>query len=229
MYKRKASKLYTSLLDIIKPGTHIVDDFRNLVTSQIPKMVFLTQNIQNPADHIATVLDLTSKFKLLTKSRAGGLHAGRGPSRDVCIACVNDVIKFIRLLGLSSRIKPYTETVPQIIEMPKSYDLIVDDLIGKLNKSTSDDERARAIASIYLVIPELPPEEPNGFNHLTGSWCLPKVMILRFLLDTLQKSKYASLIKVAKSVDSIPVSVQKGNPSALPIETSVFKEIFFGH
>ena len=209
-----------------KTGTHIVDDFRNLVTSQIPKMVFLTQNIQNPADHIATVLDLTSKFKLLTKSRAGGLHAGRGPSRDVCIACVNDVIKFIRLLGLSSRIKPYTETVPQIIEMPKSYDLIVDDLIGKLNKSTSDDERARAIASIYLVIPELPPEEPEWLQSFDRLMVSPKSNDIAFLLDTLQKSKYASLIKVAKSVDSIPVSVQKGNPSALPIEPQYLKKSF---
>ena len=45
-------------------------------------------------------------------------------------------------------------------------------------------------------------------------------------MDTLQKSKYASLIKVAKSVDSIPVSVQKGNPSALPIEPQYLKKSF---
>ena len=66
-----------------KTGSHIVDDFRSLITSQIPKMVFLTQNVKNPADHISRILELSSKFKLLTKSRAGGLHAGKGPSRDV--------------------------------------------------------------------------------------------------------------------------------------------------
>lgn len=104
-----------------KTGSHIVDDFRLLITSQIPKMVFLTQNVRNPADHISKILELSSKFRLLTKSRAGGLHAGKGPSRDVCIACVNNVIDFINLLGQSSRIKPYTESVPRTIDMPKSY------------------------------------------------------------------------------------------------------------
>ena len=209
-----------------KTGTHIVDDFRALVQSQIPKMVFLTQNIQNPSDHIAGILDLTSKFKLLTKSRAGGLHAGKGPSRDVCIACVNDVIKFIRLLGMSSRIKPYTETVPHIIEMPKSYDLIVDDLIRKLNQSTSSNEKASAIASIYLVIPELPTNEPEWLQSFDRLMVSPQNNDIAFLLDTLEKSRYASLIKVAKSVDSIPVSVQKGNPSALPIEPQYLKKSF---
>ena len=29
-----------------KTGTHIVDDFKALITSQIPKMVFLTQNVK---------------------------------------------------------------------------------------------------------------------------------------------------------------------------------------
>ena len=110
--------------------------------------------------------------------------------------------------------------------MPKSYDLIVDDLIGKLNKSTSDDERARAIASIYLVIPELPPEEPEWLQSFDRLMVSPKSNDIAFLLDTLQKSKYASLIKVAKSVDSIPVSVQKGNPSALPIEPQYLKKSF---
>lgn len=128
-----------------KTGSHIVDDFRLLITSQIPKMVFLTQNVRNPADHISKILELSSKFKLLTKSRAGGLHAGKGPSRDVCIACVNNVIDFINLLGQSSRIKPYTESVPRTIDMPKSYDLIIDDLVRKLNQSSSNEDKAIAI------------------------------------------------------------------------------------
>ena len=87
-----------------KTGSHIVDDFKKLVGSQIPKMMFLTQGIEEPSAHIAKLLEMASKLKLLTKLRAGGLHAGRGPSMDVSIACVNDVIAFISLLGASSRI-----------------------------------------------------------------------------------------------------------------------------
>ena len=209
-----------------KTGTHIVDDFKTLITSQIPKLVFLTQNVANPSEHIATILSLTSKFKLLTKSRAGGLHAGKGPSRDVCIACVNDVIVFIQLLGKSSRIKPYTETVPHIIEMPKSYELIVDDLVAKLNQSTSADDKATAISSIYLVIPDLPTEEPEWLGAFDRLIVSPRNNDITFLLDTLKSSKYASLIKVAKSADAIPVVVQKGNPVALPIEPQYLKKSF---
>lgn len=209
-----------------KTGTHIVDDFNELITSQIPKLVFLTQNVANPSEHISTILSLTTKFKLLTKARAGGLHAGKGPSRDVCIACVNNVIEFIQLLGKSSRIKPYTETAPHVIEMSKSYDLIVDDLVAKLNQSASADDKATAISSIYLVIPDLPAEEPEWLGAFDKLMVSPKNNDITFLLDTLKNSKCASLIKVAKSDNAIPVVVQKGNPVALPIEPQYLKKSF---
>ncbi len=195
-----------------KTGTHIVDDFRALITSQVPKMLFLTQGIKNPTEHITTIIELSSQFKLLTKFRAGGLHAGKGPSRDVCIACVNNVINFINLIGESSRIKPYTETVPRIITMPKSYELIIDDLIGKLDKSVSNFDKASALASVYLVIPELPKEEPEWLQAFDRVLVTPKSNDIAFLIDTLQRSKYASLVKVAKSGTTIPVTVQKETP-----------------
>lgn len=209
-----------------KTGTHIVDDFRALITSQVPKMLFLTQGIKNPTEHITTIIELSSQFKLLTKFRAGGLHAGKGPSRDVCIACVNNVINFINLIGESSRIKPYTETVPRIITMPKSYELIIDDLIGKLDKSVSNFDKASALASVYLVIPELPKEEPEWLQAFDRVLVTPKSNDIAFLIDTLQRSKYASLVKVAKSGTTIPVTIQKGNPVALPIEPQYLKKSF---
>lgn len=209
-----------------KTGTHIVDDFRALIASHIPKMLFLTQSITNAQEHIAKILEASSKFKLLTKLRAGGLHAGRGPSRDVCTACINDVIKFILLLGSSSRIRPYTETLPHVIKMPQNYELIVDDLIRKVNHSTSDEDKALALESIYLVIPELPKEEPTWLQAFDRLIISPKNQDITFLLDTLQNSKYASLIKVAKSSASIPVSVQKRIPGAMPIEPQYLKKSF---
>lgn len=71
-----------------KTGSHIVDDFKKLVGSQIPKMMFLTQGIEEPSAHIAKLLEMASKLKLLTKLRAGGLHAGRGPSMDAVLLSV---------------------------------------------------------------------------------------------------------------------------------------------
>ena len=45
---------------------------RKLVISKIPKMVFLTQGIEKPAEYIDELLDATSKLKLLIKLRASG-------------------------------------------------------------------------------------------------------------------------------------------------------------
>lgn len=209
-----------------KTGTHIVDDFKELISSQIPKLLFLTQNVKAPSEHLSELRSLSSKFKLLTKARAGALHAGIGPSRDVCVACANDVIKFIQLLGQSSRIKPYTETLPHTIEIQKSYDIIVDDLIKKLNESQSVEDKSKALSSIYLVIPDLPKEEPEWLEAFDRLIVTPKSNDITFLLDTLQNSKYASLVKVAKTPNALPVTIQKGNPLALPIEPQYLKKSF---
>lgn len=110
--------------------------------------------------------------------------------------------------------------------MPKSYDLIIDDLVRKLNQSSSNEDKAVAISSIYLVVPELPEEEPEWIQAFERLMVIPKETDISFLLDTLQASRYASLIKVAKSSDAIPVVVQKGNYAALPIEPQYLKKSF---
>ena len=209
-----------------KTGSHIVDDFKKLVGSQIPKMMFLTQGIEEPSAHIAKLLEMASKLKLLTKLRAGGLHAGRGPSMDVSIACVNDVIAFISLLGTSSRIKSYIDTLPKPITITKSYDLIVDELIQKVAQSNTTLEKVSSLASVYLVIPELPDDEPEWFPAFERALVAPQENDISFLLDTLEKSRYGSLIKVSKGKESIPVTIQKGNIHALPIEPQYLKKSF---
>lgn len=209
-----------------KTGSHIVDDFKKLVESQVPKMMFLTQGVKEPSTQIANILEMTSKLKLIIKLRAGGLHAGRGPSTDVSIACVNDVIAFIRLLGASSRIKSYIETLPKPIAIAKSYDLIIDELIQKVMRSNTDSEKVSSLASVYLVIPELPDDEPEWFPAFERALITLQENDISFLLDTLKKSRYGSLIKVSKGKESIPVTVQKGNINALPIEPQYLKRSF---
>lgn len=209
-----------------KTGTHIVDDFKKLVASQVPKMMFLTQGVEKPSEHIIKLVDMASKMKLLTKLRAGGLHAGRGPSMDVSIACVNEVLDFISLLGTSYRIKSYVETLPKPIVITKSYELIVDELIQKVEQANTDSEKADLLAAVYLVIPELPDNEPEWFPAFERALVAPQEKDITFLIDTLEKSRYGSLIKVSKGKESIPVTVQKGNIHALPIEPQYLKKSF---
>lgn len=209
-----------------KTGGIIVDDFKELVNSKIPKLLFLTKNVDKPLEHISYILTASSKFKMLAKSRAGGLHAGIGPSRDVSVACANEVINFLKLLGESSRIKPYMETLPQVIEVQKSYELIVEDLINKVNSASSDEDKASALASIFLVIPDLPENEPDWLSAFDRVMISPKKSDISFLLDTLKQSKYASLVKVSATSESVPVKIEKGVPGALPIEPQFLKKSF---
>lgn len=82
------------------------------------------------------------------------------------------------------------------------------------------------MASVYLVIPELPDDEPEWFPAFERALVAPRENDISFLLDTLEKSRYGSLIKVSKGKESIPVTVQKGNTYALPIEPQYLKKSF---
>lgn len=68
------------------------------------------------------------------------------------------------------------------------------------------------------MIPKLPADDPGWLQSFDRLMVSPLNNDIAFLLDTSKKSRYASMIKVAKSVDSIPATVQKGDPYALPIE-----------
>jgi len=85
-----------------KSGSEILDDFKNILRNPVPRHVFLTKGVVEPLDHLSTLLELISNFKILISSRAGGLHAGKGPSKEVCIVAANDVIKFLNTLALSA-------------------------------------------------------------------------------------------------------------------------------
>jgi hypothetical protein len=209
-----------------KTGGMIYEEFRGLVNSQTPKMVFLTRGTEDIAKHIHDILDASIKLKLLIKLRAGGLHSGRGPSRDVCVVCVNNVIDFIRTLASSARIKPYAEALPRTIETVKSYDLIANDLLLKASDSTSIGDRTDAIVSIYMVLPDLPDKESEWFPAFERLCVSPKENDISFLLSTLERSKSASLFKVSPSKLGIPVSVKKDDPSALPIEPQYLRKSF---
>jgi len=209
-----------------KTGSHILDDFRKLIKTKLPKMAFLTQGVKNPSEHMDELIKHTAKFRLLIKSRAGGLHAGIGPSRDVCIICTNEVISFLNTLRMSSRIKPYICNVPGKFEIVKSHTLIIDELAQRIKDSGSLTETAQVLASIYLVLPEIPDEEPDWISAFEKITMAPKEEDISFLLDTLGKSKSASLIKVSKSEIGLPVVVRPNNPNAIPIEPQFLKKSF---
>lgn len=87
---------------------------------------------------------------------------------DVSIACVNDVIAFISLLGASSRIKSYVDTLPKPIIITKSYDLIVDELIQKNCTIKHYFRKVSSLASYTLLFRNCQMMNLSGFQHLSG-------------------------------------------------------------
>lgn len=59
-----------------KSASQIFDEFTSLLKTQNVAYTFLVQGVSDPLTHLQELLARTTKFRILAKSRAGGLHAG---------------------------------------------------------------------------------------------------------------------------------------------------------
>lgn len=209
-----------------KSAGNVLEDFKKLIKERNLKISFLIKDVDDIDDMLNEILKKIAKFKILMPLRASAVHAGIGVSKDACIVAINDVIDFLNLISKSSRIKPYTISIPKKVEIIKENQIIIDELIEKLKKSNDISEKANAIASIYLVTPEVPENPEKWMESFEKLMFSPKASDISFLLDTLKDSKYASLIKVSGNDIGLPVVVEKDNPSAIPIEPQFLKKSF---
>lgn len=215
-----------------KTGSQILDDFRRLLREPIPKANFLTQGVSESKAHLDNLYSQTLKFRTLIASRAGGLHAGYGPSRDVCLTLAKDVINFLSTLSESTRIKPYLQYLPMVSEVVKERTLIIEELARKFTgEPTNSIEKSRLLSSLYLVLPDIPSETPDWIDAFERITVAPGEEDICFLLNVLQKSSVAELFKVTPSTipendTPIPVIVRPEDKSALPIAPHLLKREF---
>lgn len=209
-----------------KTGGMILDDFKSLIRNRPERKAFLFDGVEHEEAHFEKILSATEKFKLIITARAGGLHAGIGPSKDVCIVLINEIIDFCNLLGQSKKLKPYFKYTPPKIITVRERSLIIDEILEKLNKSDSTQATAASITSLFLVLPEIPSDEPEWIDSFTRLTIAPKENDLVFLIDTLNKASKAKLIRVKDSNYSIPVVIKSGAENALPIEPQYLKTSF---
>lgn len=200
-----------------KSGAEILEDFRRIIQNPVPRSSFITQGIDNPLSHLTRIAELTSNFRILITARAGGLHAGKGPSREVCAITANDVIRFLSTLALSSRIKPYLSSVPLPIEMVRDRAVILEDIIRSIQSTENTHERARLLSSLYLVLPNIPDEEPDWLQALGRINIAPQDNDIIFLLNLLEQAHVTDLIRVGRGGTGLPVVVRRDDPRALPI------------
>lgn len=213
-----------------KTGGHILSDFRKMITSPVPRISFITKGLADPASHLKALQEATYKITTLISARAGGLHAGKGSARDICVILGRDVVGFLQLLSQSSRIRTYLDEIPEPPEVVKDREIILEDLARRIHNTHDPIERAGLISAVYLVLPEVPTDRPEWLDAFERVSVAPREQDISYLLDVLENSKAATLFRVNKAASgegrTLPVVVKSDDPEALPISPHYLKREF---
>jgi len=78
-------------------------------------------------------------------------------------------------------------------------------------------ERAGLLSAVYLVLPELPEEEPDWIQALNRVSIAPQEEDITFLLNVLEHANVVDLVRIGRGGQGVPVVVRPDYPSALPI------------
>ncbi|QMV44732.1 hypothetical protein [Cohnella cholangitidis] len=209
-----------------KSGATILEEFRRLLRNPVPRLSFISKGIQNPTEHLTKIYEHTRRFKLLITLRASGLHTGNGPSFDVSLIAANDVISFLNELALSNRIKPYLPNIPQTPNIVRDRTLVVEDIARSIRETTNLNEQARLLSSVFLVLPEIPEEQPEWLNAFDRISISPREGDIAYLLNVLENAVPATLLRVNGGGEGLPVVVRNNDPNALPIAPQYLRREF---
>lgn len=200
-----------------KTGREVLHSFRQMLRAPIPRAAFLTSGVDLAQEHRAELLRRTEAFTILMSSRAAGLHSGLAPLREACASSIRKVHAFFECLSISSRVKPYLESLPQPQETVPNLNILLDDLIGQIRSSRQNPEIGSTITSLFLVLPEVPqnpPEWISAFERLTVS---PTETDIALLIRTLENALEIQLHRTTGCGTGLPVRVDPANPCAVPI------------
>lgn len=208
-----------------KTFSQILDEFRGLVREARPNSDFLVEGVDNAESHREDLINACSDFRILSTARAGGLHAGRGPTREAAIVQGNDVAAFLECLSKSSKISPYLKNIPECPILDKERTVIVEDLARRLDEPSGADEET-LISSVFLVLPDVPEDKPGWIDALERVSVAPKKNDVNYLLQVLGEAVPATLRRTTRSGSAVPVTVDQDDPEALPIAIRYLKRQF---
>jgi hypothetical protein len=200
-------------------GHMVREKFLKLVEAGSANSSFLFQGIADAAAHRNSLIAFTQRATRLISSRAGGLHAGRGLLHEATASIANDVADFLDVLALSSRVRPYLTNIPRVPLYTRERQVYVEDLRRRLGDAPS----AQAVASLYLVLPDVPGEKPEWVDALGRVSIAPKDRDVVYLLSALQTALPATLVRVGGNGEALAVRVEQDNPHALPISPNFLR------
>ena len=203
-----------------KSFQEILDDLRVSLRKNVPRVNFLTAGVEDPAAHLKNLLEQINTFSVLGTLRAVGLHAGKGPSREVAYHTALKVYEFLKSLSKSKKVRPYLDAIPIPAQPPESANILIEDLARKLAKTDAKDVEARAnlLSSIYLVLPFIPDQEPEWLAALDRVAVVPVDRDLNLLLTTLERAIPVQLQKLsANAKEALSMAVRPNDPAAVPV------------
>lgn len=209
-----------------KSASQVFDEFIALLKRDNAKNSFLVKGVPDPEKHLRELIDKTSKFRILAKSRAGGFHAGFGPSREVAVILANDVSEFLFLLSKSSRIKPYLSFIPKPHDITKDRATLIEELANQVNASNVPQEKSVLISSAFLILPELNDVKPEWLDAFERVSVTPTASDIVLLLDALNRAVPTTLIRATGSGDAFPVRIDQQNPAALSVSPQFLRREF---
>lgn len=209
-----------------KTGREILHDFRALTRERPLRASVLVTGVPNAPDHWQQLAEKTTGFTHLITARAVGLHAGSGPLRDVAVTLAKSVVDFLETLARSSRVRPYLDHLPRIHEQPKHFRILVDELMQMVRGAESPHDRAVALSSLFLILPETPEEPPEWLDALERVTLVPREADLTLLLNAINAAVPAELQRVGRRGEGLPVVVRPEDPAAIPIAPQYLRRSF---
>ncbi|WP_148169507.1 hypothetical protein [Pseudomonas chlororaphis] len=197
-----------------KTAGAVLDEFHELLAQATAVTGFLTDGVADAAMHRAHLMRATRAFRLLISTRAGGLHAGRGLLHEAVVEQANQVSEVLALLAHSRRIEPYVANIPRCTWYSRDRMVMIEDLVGRLRAAPMDPA---ALASVYVVLPDLPANAPEWLDAFDRVVVTPKQRDIRFLLDVADQALPAALRRANAAQGAVPVRLAPHDPAALPI------------
>jgi hypothetical protein len=211
---------------LYKSASQILDEFLDAITHPSPRVDALTRGVLDIDGHLDAIRRVCRKFRLLATMRAGGLHAARAPSREVCVSVAQDVGAFFQLLSFSTRLRPYVARIPR----PPAYVIepsaLVTEVQKRVGQSQSVQKRASLALELFLILPEVPEDMPDWIGAFERVSVAPEEADVTFLLKTLEHATPVSFRKAKTSGEYTPVVVEPTNPNSLPIAPQYLRTEF---
>lgn len=207
---------------VFKFGSEVIHEFKMGIKNNDPDFNYIISELSSV--QVADVLSLLSKFNVLQASRANGLHAGIGCSKDVAVITANDVYDYIKLLSICKKLNAYLKNVPKPQSTIKDREAIIEDLSRRIVHSKDDDIKIDGLRSMYLVLPYIPEIEPSWLSVLErGKIAIPQKGDLSYLVRNLSDAHSIYLLKGRGGKEGLPVKIDNSDPNALPISVQNIK------